>query len=241
MVGLDVYQRPMGSLDMPFAVGIAVRLISNAIPTVGSIMTAPLALTVLILVFAAIAGVTVHLTCANEPAGGNWHGRCDPGLSCPGLFPFVVFCMRNFLGLVVELFWPEPPLLLLLTRMLLWIFQISHVITGTIGLVMLSKRIKANRVPRGCDCCCSFPFPAWSLFLVIFDCWSIDILKVVIKEDWLYHLPLVFIALVSVLTEWRFAMAWLFALKAQDGDICCRASKVSTAIVGAIVVEDTVC
>merc|ERR1711976_115526 len=52
---------------------------------------------------------------------------------------------------------------------LLRLVEPASIITAPIGIFLLFKLRKTSRVNRGCDCCCSCPFPAWSLLVQFLD------------------------------------------------------------------------
>eukprot|EP00927_Polykrikos_kofoidii_P031297 TRINITY_DN2693_c0_g1_i6.p1 TRINITY_DN2693_c0_g1~~TRINITY_DN2693_c0_g1_i6.p1 ORF type:complete len:194 (-),score=18.99 TRINITY_DN2693_c0_g1_i6:60-593(-) len=147
-----------------------------------------------------------------------------PILCFLGAFPFGVWCFA--LPAVLALFMVEVNLSIIMYLRLARLLEIITVCTSPIGIVLLRQRIASRTVPRGCDCCCTCPFPAWSLLFQVLDLVACivnflegDIGTVIVSLVWL----------VAIALDVAFGVMWIRGLSRQDGNICCHTSVLTKA------------
>lgn len=166
-----------------------------------------------------VIGALFHYLCKSAPDLTH-PGQVDVLLCCPGLYLFQVFLLMAAVKAAEvyldDMFRDAYDALPLVEPM--------RIVISLGGIVMVAKRRQANKVTRGCDCCCSFPFPAWSLLLL--QAWSLVRLAGRFAEE--SDVVSSFGIVASVYFDTVFAVMWLKALQRQDGSVCCGPSTLFT-------------
>jgi len=154
--------------------------------------------------------------------------QLDCPLCCLGTFPFCVWVV-SVIGAIVSIVVEAGSISILRALKLLEVCSIG---TAIVGIVVLRMRRSAGTVPRGCDQWCSCAFLPWSLLLQLLD--IVAMVPALIEneaddeEQKGVMIGLVALRFVAVALDVTFGVFWLVALKGQDEDICCGASRRNT-------------
>jgi len=150
--------------------------------------------------------------------------QLDCPLCCLGTFPFCVWVV-SVIGAIVSIVVEAGSISILRALKLLEVCSIG---TAIVGIVVLRMRRSAGTVPRGCDQWCSCAFLPWSLLLQLLDLVAlVDLIGNEADDEQQKGVIISLLALrfVAVVLDVTFGVFWLVALKGQDEDICCGASK----------------
>eukprot|EP00929_Paragymnodinium_shiwhaense_P056239 TRINITY_DN28155_c0_g1_i1.p1 TRINITY_DN28155_c0_g1~~TRINITY_DN28155_c0_g1_i1.p1 ORF type:complete len:190 (+),score=27.45 TRINITY_DN28155_c0_g1_i1:128-697(+) len=156
--------------------------------------------------------------------------EANPILCCTGSYGGAVTLVLFFAELIAVLFTRADGnfAVFRLVRLL----QLGSLCTAPLGMIVLHGEKKRRRVPRGCDCCCSCPWPPWSLFFQLLDLFGI---MEVVYDPGIETIVGFLIILVCVILDIVFATMWLMALHKQDGDLCCGQSKADAPLPAVVV------
>eukprot|EP00929_Paragymnodinium_shiwhaense_P038095 TRINITY_DN20192_c0_g1_i1.p1 TRINITY_DN20192_c0_g1~~TRINITY_DN20192_c0_g1_i1.p1 ORF type:complete len:137 (+),score=6.42 TRINITY_DN20192_c0_g1_i1:110-520(+) len=91
--------------------------------------------------------------------------EANPILCCTGSFPGNYTLFASLFALMLAMVTAVDPASLRSMRLL----QFVSLCTAPLGIWALRKEQRVKNVPRGCDCCCTCPYPAWSLLLQLLD------------------------------------------------------------------------
>eukprot|EP00927_Polykrikos_kofoidii_P031298 TRINITY_DN2693_c0_g1_i7.p1 TRINITY_DN2693_c0_g1~~TRINITY_DN2693_c0_g1_i7.p1 ORF type:complete len:174 (-),score=18.26 TRINITY_DN2693_c0_g1_i7:60-581(-) len=144
----------------------------------------------------------------------------SPILCFLGSLPFGVLCL-SFPALVAT-FIIEDTMASISTLRLVRVLENVSFITAPVGIFLLRQRFASRTVPRGCDCCCTCPFPAWSL---LFQALDIPASILGLLEGSIFGL----LRLVAIALDVAFGVMWIRGLSRQDGNICCHTSVLTKA------------
>eukprot|EP00929_Paragymnodinium_shiwhaense_P038098 TRINITY_DN20192_c0_g1_i4.p1 TRINITY_DN20192_c0_g1~~TRINITY_DN20192_c0_g1_i4.p1 ORF type:complete len:188 (+),score=21.50 TRINITY_DN20192_c0_g1_i4:110-673(+) len=148
--------------------------------------------------------------------------EANPILCCTGSFPGSYTLVTFLFALTLEMVAAVPVASLRLMRLL----QFVSLCTAPLGIWALRKEQRVKNVPRGCDCCCTCPYPAWSLLLQLLDI-LLGLLSTAFAMEGFDTATIIFnlVNFVCVILDVVFSVLWLRALLDQDGDVCCGESK----------------
>eukprot|EP00929_Paragymnodinium_shiwhaense_P120181 TRINITY_DN9208_c0_g2_i1.p1 TRINITY_DN9208_c0_g2~~TRINITY_DN9208_c0_g2_i1.p1 ORF type:complete len:214 (+),score=22.84 TRINITY_DN9208_c0_g2_i1:79-720(+) len=143
--------------------------------------------------------------------------RADWPLCCTGTYPFFSQVFLLVLELLVALLGAGGADFRALR--LLRYLEVVSIGTAIAGIILLKQRAAAKAVPRGCDCCCPCPFPAWSMYAQMIDLLGVILLVLVDPNP--VSIVWALVILIAVSLDVAFATIWILALHEQDGDLCC--------------------
>lgn len=162
-------------------------------------------------------------------------------LGCIGATPFSVWVVFGAIGGVMEFVAATDAgngRVFRVARL----FELAGIVTSTMGIHYLKRRIKNQQmIPRNiccccCLCCCNCPFLGWSLIVAS----GLDILSILLwftfalnneaGEAEAFDFVFVCLAFMACLIDGAFGGYWLKLIKDQDKDVCCGPNAPPTAV-----------
>lgn len=150
-----------------------------------------------------------------------------PVLCCTGIAPGLVNMLVTMPAMLMVSMWSEARVDRVTPKLnVIRYAGFCSLITAPIGMYFLQQVKVKKQVPRGFDCCCPCPYPAWSLYLQLFDLFDVFGLM---DEFGAGQLLFFLLNLIGVIMDIVFATRWIKALREQDEDVCCGPSSTVTA------------